>query len=341
MTPGDVAAGKPAGPDRLCVTKVEELWFGPGDPVRAASGVARLGDGWLVAQDDAVHAAWWRPPFGLLGRLRLLPSRDELDVFSEAAGTKHLKPDLETACSVTVGGHPAVLLLGSGSLAGRTWGVLVQPSEGDVLVQNADLAALYARVGEELGLDAGQVNLEGACIVGERLRWFQRGHGRSGVPSASIDLDLAALVTSIVGRADPAAVPLGAVRRYDLGVLDGCPLAITDAVPLPDGRVCVAATAEDAPDAVADGPVTGSALALLGDHADVQVLSLPSAVATLKVEGLAVAGTGDGTVELLAVVDQDDPEVASLAVHLLLRTDGRSPRRQHRRPLASRPPSDP
>ena len=50
---------------------VRELRFTDGAPVRAASGVARFGDGFLVAQDDATQAAWFRD--GPATRVRLLP----------------------------------------------------------------------------------------------------------------------------------------------------------------------------------------------------------------------------------------------------------------------------
>ena len=298
---------------------VTSLWFGPQDPVRAASAVARLGDGWLIAQDDAVHGAWWQGPGEQVARIRLLASRRQLDVFSEDAGTKHLKPDLEAACSVTIDGRAAVLLLGSGSLPNRTAGVLVELVDGEVRVRSRDLTVLYRRVAAALEVAPDQLNLEGACVRGDQLRWFQRGHGRSGVPSASVDLDLVAVLHCVEGRLAGEAVDVGHVRRYDLGVLDGLPLAVTDAVTLPDGRVCVSATAEDLPDAVADGPIAGSVLAVLDERDRARVLPLPPGAAGLKVEGLAVAHVGPEVVELLAVVDQDDPGRASTALRLRLR----------------------
>jgi len=46
---------------RVEVESETPLWFGPGSPVRAASAICAFGDGWLIAQDDATHAAWLRP----------------------------------------------------------------------------------------------------------------------------------------------------------------------------------------------------------------------------------------------------------------------------------------
>jgi hypothetical protein len=322
-----VTAGPTGQADRVSVTHAERLWFGPHDPVRAASAVARLGDGWLIAQDDAVHGGWWREPFSQVDRIRFLDPREGLDTFSEAAGTKRLKPDLEAACPVQTDDVAGVLLLGSGSLPNRMTGVLVELVGDEVRVQAQDLTALYHEVAEILEVDGSQLNLEGACVLTGRLRWFQRGHAGSGVPSTSVDLDLSAVVAAVQGRRPSGTVEVGGVRRYDLGCMDGLPLAITDAVALPDGRVCASAAAEDTTDPVADGPVAGSALALLGTDGDVEVVPLPPDVASHKVEGLAIEGVDGTVVRLLAVVDDDDPAVASTAFHLSLQTGPGSPRR--------------
>src|SRR5919107_1065236 len=107
---------------------VRELRLDDGRPVTAASGIAPLGDGWLVAQDDATHAAWRRP--GGVTPVRVLPPVEGHDRFAEAAGTKHLKPDLEVACPVEVDGAPAVLALRSGASPRRMRGVLVRLAGG-------------------------------------------------------------------------------------------------------------------------------------------------------------------------------------------------------------------
>src|SRR5918995_1543209 len=96
------------------VLGAERLRFGDGAPVRAASAVVPFGDGHLVVSDDTTHAAWFRPRAAARG-VRLLPPVEGHEVFEEESGTKHLKPDLETACRVDVDGAPAVLVMGSGS----------------------------------------------------------------------------------------------------------------------------------------------------------------------------------------------------------------------------------
>ncbi|MFD2093630.1 DUF6910 family protein [Blastococcus deserti] len=300
---------------RVHVDEVRSLRFDDGTPVTAASGVAPLGEGWLVAQDDATSAAWLRD--GRITPVRVLPPVKGLDVFSERAGTKHLKPDLEVACPAEVDGEPAVLLLGSGSTPRRMRGVLVRLEEGRPVAQAGDLGALYGRVAQRLELPMEQLNLEGASRHGDTVRWFNRGNLRAGVHSASVDVPLHALVAAVLGRAEPGSVPVDVPRVYELGAVEGVGLAVTDAVALPDGRLLLSAAAEDAPNAVDDGPVVATALALLDGGTVVDLAPIPEVDGHVhKVEGLALRGVRGDTVSLLAVVDDDDPGTPSAELEL-------------------------
>ena len=300
---------------RVVVDEVRELRFDDGTPVTAASGIAPLGDGWLIAQDDATSAAWRRP--GSVTPVRVLPPVEGHDRFSEAQGTKSLKPDLEVACPVTVDGEPAVLLLGSGSSPRRMRAVVVRLEGGQPVVQAADLQDLYARVAGELGLPLDQLNLEGASRHGPTICWFNRGNLSAGVPSGSVDVPLEALVGVVLGRVRAGDVPIGRPCSYDLGEVEGVGLAVTDAVALPDGRLLVSAAAEDTPNAVDDGPVVATALALVDDGTVLAVAPIPEVGGrVVKVEGLALRDVRDGVVHLLAVVDDDDPDVPSAEIDL-------------------------
>jgi hypothetical protein len=283
---------------RVEVQRETRLWFGPGAPVRAASAIAAFGDGWLVAQDDATHAAWLRPE-GVTA-VRVLEPVEGHDTFGSAQGTKHLKPDFEAAVAVDGG----VLLLGSGSTAARMRGALVTAPGA---VTPLELTSVYHRVAAALGLPVERLNLEGAARIGDRLRWFQRGNSAAGVPSAAVEVNLSALLAG-------APPELGDPRRYDLGAVDGVALAITDAVALPDGRMLVAAAAEDTPNAIDDGPVVGAAIALLDDEGVLAVAPVPGG--PYKIEGLAVRRAEPAGVSLIAVVDADDPDAASSRLDL-------------------------
>jgi hypothetical protein len=300
---------------RLFVDGVRRLRFDDGTPVTAASAIAPLGDGWLVAQDDSTIAAWRRE--GSVTPVRVLPPVEGLDTFSEAAGTKHLKPDLEVACPAEVDGEPAVLLLGSGSAPRRMRGILVRLVDGEPVVHAGDLTPLYERVARRLDRPMDQLNLEGASRHADQVRWFNRGNLAAGVPSASVDVPLEGMVAALLGRGDAASVPVEHPRSYDLGEVEGVGLAVTDAVALPDGRVLLSAAAEDTPNAVDDGPVVATALALVDDETVIAVLQVPEDEDVVhKVEGLAIREFDGTTVRLLAVVDDDDPEAASAELDL-------------------------
>jgi hypothetical protein len=300
---------------QVFVDEVRALHFDDGTPVTAASGIAPLGDGWLIAQDDATSAAWHRADS--VAPVRVLPPVEGLDRFSEAAGTKRLKPDLEVACPAEVDSEPAVLLLGSGSAPRRMRGVLVRLEDGRPVVQSADLDLLYRRVAECLGLPMDHLNLEGASRHGDGVRWFNRGNLAAGVPSASVDVPLEDLVAAVLGRGTAAAVPVGRPRVYELGEVEGVGLAVTDAIALPDGRVLLSAAAEDSPNAIDDGPVVATALALVDDEQVLAVAPIPEVDGHVhKVEGLALRAVHDGQVRLLAVVDDDDPDAPSAEIEL-------------------------
>ncbi|WP_030438043.1 DUF6910 family protein [Actinoplanes subtropicus] len=289
---------------RLVVAERQTLTFPDGSPVRAASAIVSFGGGWLVVQDDSTHAAWLHA--GTIDPVRVVEPVDGLEVFSEVAGTKHLKPDFEAACAVPVDGAEAALLLGSGSSPARMRSSLLRLDvAGAPYFEVSDLSEVYRAVAAAMGLAEEQLNLEGACVLGDTLRWFQRANVAVGAPSVCADVALTALL------AGTAAI--GPVRHYDLGRVRGVALAITDAVPVGDGLVLVSAVAEDTPNAIDDGPVVAAALALLDDFGVRAVAELPGAP---KVEGLAVLEPAGDGVRVVAVVDADDPAAPSVQLKI-------------------------
>ena len=291
---------------RVTLTSSTPLRFTDGSPVRAASGVARYGAGWLVVQDDATQGCVWESGSGR--PLRLVAPVEGHDTFEEASGTKALKPDLEAVVALPDG---RTLVLGSGSTPARMRCVLLSEST----IQVAGLAPVYARVAELLEVPADQLNLEGATVVADKLRWFQRGLPSAGAPSASVDVELDGLLAHASGAA--AAIRVSGVRRYDLGTVAGIGLAITDAISLEGGLVLVSAAAEDSPSTYDDGPVVGSALALLDGDRLLDLAELPLLDGEVaKLEGLALVRQRDDVLEVVAVIDADDPTVPSLLLEL-------------------------
>jgi hypothetical protein len=92
---------------------------------------------------------------------------------------------------------------------------------------------------------------------------------------------------------------------------------VTDAIALRDGRVLMSAAAEDRPNAVDDGPVVATALALVDGEKVVDVAPISEADGHVhKIEGLALRELGDVQVHLFAVVADDDPDTPSACIEL-------------------------
>lgn len=301
------------------VLGAERLRFSDGAPVRAASAVVPFGDGHLVVSDDATHAAWFRG--GTARAVRLLPAVGGHELFDEASGTKHLKPDLETACQVAVDGAPAVLVMGSGSSPSRMRWCLLRLEDVRPVTVVADMAQVYRAAADVLAVDLDQLNLEGACIVGGTLRWFHRGLPSAGLPSGSVDIDVRSALAVVLGNGDATQVRVTNPVHYDLGAAaGGVGLAITDVAPLPGGDLVASAAAEDSPNPRDDGPVVASAMARIRGDEVVEVVRLPSLDGTvIKVEGLTVLEADGRQTTLLAVTDMDDPDAASWATRLRIR----------------------
>jgi hypothetical protein len=300
------------------LVSVTPLRFDDGAPVRAASAIAQFGGGWLIAQDDATHAAWLRD--GNVTPVRLLPAVEGHDIFDEDSGTKHLKPDLEAACEVVVDGDDAVLLLGSGSKPARMRAALIRLHDGEPRAVAADLSPLYADVAQLLAVEADGLNMEGACVVGDSLRWFQRGLPQAGLPTGSVDLDVAALLSAVAEGAEVAAIRVSDARTYDLGEVHGVGLGVTDVVHLSDDSLLVSSAAEDTPNPRDDGPVVGAGLALISGGQVRDMAPLPDVDGQApKVEGLSILTQDDVGAQVLATVDADDPDAPSLAVTVNVR----------------------
>ena len=277
-----------------------------------------FGHGFLVVSDDATHAAWFRA--GTVTAVRLLPPVDGHEVFDEASGTKHLKPDLEAACQVTVDGESAALTMGSGSTTARMRWSLLRLEDGETRAVASDMTPLYTAVADALSVEAPFLNMEGACVVGESLRWFHRGLPTAGLPSGSVDLDLATVLAAALGQVDPGIIAVTNARDYDLGDVGGVGLAVTDVVAVSGGTLLVSAAAEDSPNPYDDGPVLASALARLEGDVVAEVVPLPLVEGrVIKVEGLMVIEANERQTLLMGVADVDNPEEASWATRLRVR----------------------
>lgn len=288
--------------------------------VRAASSIRLWGNRLLVVQDDVSALA-------ITGAERasvvLLPTSALGErSFDEQRGNKARKLDLEASIVLPDG---RVVAFGSGSTRARER-IVVLTRAGVTFLHDGN--ALYAALRACAEFSGSELNIEGAVVVGEVLRLFQRGNGAvvdGALPiNATADVTLAAFVEWLEGGG-PAPV-LSNVVRYDLGRINGVPWTFTDATVVPglgDGGtqepgVVFVGAAEDSPDTYRDGEVLGSCIGVLaGEHTEVLPVEDESGnLAKLKLEGIEYKPSSAGS--FWVVADMDDPTAPALLAEVTI-----------------------
>ena len=291
--------------------------------VRAASGLIRLGKRLVVVQDDASFVALVDPGSGLADAIALPAGPGGRRQFDDGRGNKHDKLDLEAVTSVPGPDGPIVLAIGSGSHPVREHVVVVRGIDhGSPTVELLHVPRLFTALRDAQRFAGSEMNIEGMLHLGDRMRLFGRGNGAArGVllpVDASCDLEWAALERYLEHvRSDPAVAPPTPTNivRYELGEIRGGRLSFTDAVlaPSDDGRerVLFTATAEASPDAMRDGPVTGSVVGIIEAGLRARWAELTDASGCpwiAKAEGIVLV---PDTRRALVVVDPDEPDQPS------------------------------
>lgn len=261
--------------------------------VRAGSGLAWHGKELVVVQDDAFAVVKVNLDTMATISIPLNGKGEPLE--------KPEKPDFESVVTDLIGD---LYLLGSGSTPMRRQIARLDLDTGKVTLETADelYKALEAAVG-------GTPNLEGAVLLGEVLRVFQRGEGRG------VGLNLAMDVPFMTGSG-PAPRVLS-THPYDLGAVDGVALTFTDAAPFDGERFLYLAVAEDTPNAYDDGPVVGAAIGVMGlDTARwTRLLEADGSPSTRKIEGIALEPGGRAG---YVITDPDDPKAPAELCRLVL-----------------------
>ena len=256
-------------------------------------------DGRLLAvHDDAFRVSWIALPSLTVTPLVLAGDGARL--------AKADKPDFEVALRTPDG---AIHILGSGSTARRCTLARLDPRSSAVTM--LEHPQLYRCVQDALR-SAERPNIEGALVAQDRLRLFNRAAG--GTPNASVDVPLAALA----GGPAEAIVAV----TFELGEIDGVRLGFTDVAALRDERAAFLAAAEDAPDAIADGPVAGSVVGLVETSARGGVAARWTRLregdgrpSSHKPEGLTIDADLRGG---WLLTDEDDPHVPAALLRVAL-----------------------
>lgn len=293
----------------IALTKIRELNIAAAAAslrplhLSAASGLVCLASTMYVVADDELHLGVFsttdREP-GHLIRLfdGVLPD--------SKAARKRQKPDLEALTLLSAFRdfpHGALLAVGSGSRPNRRRGVLLALGPDGAICgspRNLDLSSILVPLSEEFF----EVNIEGAVVVGDELRLFQRGN-KGHADNAIIRFQLSTVFDALQNKGADAIRP-AAINRLDLGFIDGVPLSFTDAALLPDGSMVFTAVAEDTDDAFRDGPCVGAAIGIADSNGNLRCLRRLDR--PHKVEGIHARLDGN-RLDLLLVTDADDAAV--------------------------------
>jgi hypothetical protein len=267
--------------------------------IASASGIAKRGDFVYVVGDDLLEVG----VFGLAGG-GPGAARPVFAAPAEAGGEPD-KPDLEGLTSLPpVEGEPngGLLGIGSGSKPSRDRGFYWSFAPDGALAgepREIDLRPVYDIMRGELN---GEINIEGAAVLGGRLWLFHRGN-EGDAPNTVAEFELGDLSRTL--RQDLVVDPdeLAAMHAYQLGELEGIPLCFSDATTLSEELVCFCASAEGD-----DGEIHGSVVGTI--RADGSVRRLRTIDPRWKVEGVH-ATIDSGVIDFLFVCDQDDPETPS------------------------------
>ncbi|MDB4959586.1 MAG: hypothetical protein JWO36_7155 [Myxococcales bacterium] len=264
------------------------------DHVRAASGLAHVGDRLVVIQDDTSFLGVITP--GGVSAIALPRGSDGRRRFEVALRNKAEKLDLESC--VAIDGE--LWAFGSGSTPKRERICRVRDDVPSII----DAGPLYARVRQVLG---GSLNIEGVAYVAPELWLFHRGNtGLADPGPAIVRVSFPVLRAWLDGSSEMPAVL--DVRPCDLGSIGGTRLGFTDAVAAHD-RVYYLAAAEASANAVDDGAVLGSQVGVIaGNTMRAAPICGPDGV-PIKAEGLALA---PGRVDRAYIaVDPDDTDRAA------------------------------
>lgn len=279
--------------------------------VRAASSLTWFADRLAVVQDDTLLVALIDPDTFSVEAVELPLRADGARTFDKKQGNKKYKADFEAAVSSSLGGAPTLFAFGSGSHQNRESVAVLSQHANGWQSRIVHVPALYTGMRAVQGFLSSELNLEGALLIGDRLRLFQRSNGAAlsadaPVCCATCDLDWPALLAHLAAPHEaPAPLPQD-IRHYDLGLADDGRLTFTDAALLPDATIAFSASAENSPNAYDDGEVTGSALGKLdGERALLcPLLDERGSPVREKVEGLAFAR--ESTRRAYVVFDPDD-----------------------------------
>jgi uncharacterized protein DUF6929 len=325
------------------IRRVEMRYVGGADAttdrpahVRAASGLAWIGDRLAVIQDDANFIALVDPASGNAAAIALPAARDGIRQFDDARGNKADKLDFEGVVVAPSEDGPVLLALGSGSTARRVHVAVVtgldDPTLAHVVTNLQSLDAFYAGLRAASAFAGSELNIEGAVMLGDVLRLYGRGNGAERdalLPlNATCDIEWVALRRHLDGRSSEPPPPPHGIVQYELGTLGGIRLGFTDAALVArhgaaqHSLTLYSAAAEASPDVTRDGEVAGSGIGVIEETSGtvearwIELLDEAGRCDAVKVEGIAIDSRDPH--RAFVAIDRDDHSRPSELCEVLL-----------------------
>ncbi|MCJ8165576.1 hypothetical protein MKJ04_12060 [Pontibacter sp. E15-1] len=290
----------------------------------SASGIELLDSTYYVVGDDAPYVYLLDGQFNQTGKIALFDTAD----FATGRIPKAVKPDLESIAHFTYGRAHMLLIPGSGSGPKRNRAFLVNLTDKKY-VEELDFTRFYTFLKRVLRLEAdGELNLEGFAMDNTYTYMLQRALGTS--TNVLLRFDTQDFKRFIFGKGDLPAV---AVYHFALPAVGGYKTGFSGAFALED-KLFFTASAEDTPNAVADGEVLGSIVGVIDLNAlpyatraasplqvpAVQFMNPDGTVYKGKAESLVVkAGAAEGMYEVVVVSDDDAGGSGLLTLQLELK----------------------
>lgn len=282
--------------EKLALKKLRQLNFS------AASGLVKLDKTFYVIADDELSLS----SFELNSREELLVRLKNGQLPTEHAGRKKLKPDWESLCYInsTINKAHGLLAVPSGSKPNRMDGFFIRL---DKQKPEAILQVDFTKIYEALLELFSELNIEGSAVTKDRLVLFQRGNG-SLKQNALIELDLAGLCSDLFELKSLGPERILKITAVDLGMMNGNPLAFTDACFVMPDLLFFLAVAENTTSTYNDGEYLGAQIGCLnraGEITFLQWLDCP-----FKPEGLWVE-QAEGKKNIYIVTDADNRNQAA------------------------------
>jgi len=269
----------------------------------SASGLQRVKDTYFIVGDGSTELSRLDLNFKLLGNTHLY---DPVPTDAQP-GAKKLKRDLEVVMKLEHNGRVELLCFGSGSkspLRDVIYRLDVTDPSNPGKVSEVSTVSLYNAfrdVPDIVGTE--KLNVEGACVFGDKLLIFQRGN-RAGI-NPIIELGLDSFIAYVNDSSKPP--PSFKVHKVQLPFLWENPAGFSDAV-IWNGMILFSASVEVKNPGGAGTNATFFGLVRLGAEKPewcVPVTDDKGEVLRIKVEGLSIVSEKDGSFVIDSVTDPD------------------------------------